>query len=253
MDFRKVFDLIPEEFDRWRPRYCPEAFEEIITRVGLRPGQRMLEIGPAPGQATELRLKTGCDYTGIELGERLCAVLKRKFAGYENLRVIRGDFCEYDFGEEKFDMVFSAATIQWIPEEVAFSRSFSLLKPGGYLVMIANLSDQNALNPPELLRAKDEVYARYFHPPIPYTQRFNKLNAVLYGFETPEVTDHFYDTELTADQFVSRAMTHADHILLPEPDRTLFTEGLRAAINGHGGVWRERNRVNIVKTRKPEK
>ena len=32
MEFRKVFDLIPDEFDRWRPQYCPEAFADMVCR-----------------------------------------------------------------------------------------------------------------------------------------------------------------------------------------------------------------------------
>ena len=30
MDFRKIFDTIPEEFDKWRPRYCEELFNDVI-------------------------------------------------------------------------------------------------------------------------------------------------------------------------------------------------------------------------------
>ena len=38
MDFRKIFDSIPEQFDRWRPRYCEELFEDLIEFAGLGPG-----------------------------------------------------------------------------------------------------------------------------------------------------------------------------------------------------------------------
>ena len=30
MEFRKIFDTIPEQFDRFRPRYSPELFEFLI-------------------------------------------------------------------------------------------------------------------------------------------------------------------------------------------------------------------------------
>lgn len=46
MDFRKVFDSIPEQFDEWRPRYCDELFAELIEYAKLGPGKTVLEIGP---------------------------------------------------------------------------------------------------------------------------------------------------------------------------------------------------------------
>lgn len=251
MDFRKVFDLIPEEFDKWRPRYTQEAFDDIIEYAGMGPGRKMLEMGPGTGQATEPFLKCGCDYTGIELGEHLYHFLQDKFAVYPNARFVNGDFCTYDFGDEKFDMILSAATIQWLPEDIAFKRCCDLLNPGGCLVMIATISDEKARNTSELLADKNAVYDKYFKPSIPYTCSINKMNVVNYGFETPEIKDFCYDADMTADEFVSLTMTNAPHILLAEPDRTAFMEGLRDAINAHGGEWRCRDRVNIVRARKP--
>ena len=73
-----------------------------------------------------------------------------------------------------------------------------------------------------------------------------------YGFLPIEEADYEYDTDMTADDFVSLTMTHADHITLQEPNRSLFMNGLRDAINQHGGIWKCHDRVNIVKARKPE-
>ena len=39
MDFRKVFDSIPEEFDKWRLRYCPELFADFIEYAKLDSGK----------------------------------------------------------------------------------------------------------------------------------------------------------------------------------------------------------------------
>ena len=35
MEFRKIFDSIPEQFDKWRPRYCEEVFSDIIQYAKL--------------------------------------------------------------------------------------------------------------------------------------------------------------------------------------------------------------------------
>ena len=135
MDFRKIFDTIPEEFDRWRPRYCPELFADLAEYGQLGPGKEVLEVGPGTGQATEPVLRTGCSYTAIELGEHLTEFMKKRFREYGNFRIVNGDFETYDFGEQKFDMVYSAAAFQWIPQEIGYPKAWELLKEGGAFAM----------------------------------------------------------------------------------------------------------------------
>ena len=118
MDFRKIFDGIPEEFDKWRTRYCDELFADVIEYSGLNSDKTALEIGPGTGQATKPILKTGCSYLAIELGENLAAFTKNKFKFYDNFHIINADFEKYNFEQNQFDLVYSAATIQWIPEEI---------------------------------------------------------------------------------------------------------------------------------------
>ena len=81
MDFRKTFDRIPEQFDQYRPRYCPELFAELEKVCGLGAGKTVLEIGPGTGQATEPVLKTGCDYTAIGAGRAFHRLYVRKILG----------------------------------------------------------------------------------------------------------------------------------------------------------------------------
>ena len=118
MDFRKVFDAIPEQFDRWRPRYCEQLFSDIIEYSKMGPSKKALEIGPGTGQATEPILKTGCRYLGIELGEHLADYTRNKYSNYANFHIVNADFETYDFGNEAFDFIYSDATIQWIPEDI---------------------------------------------------------------------------------------------------------------------------------------
>lgn len=126
MEFRKVFDTIPKQFDKYRPRYSTELFADLIAYAEIEPGKSVLELGPGTGQATEPILYTGCDYHAIELGEHLAEMMRRKYGKYPNFNLVNDDFITYDFGSQRFDMIYSAATIQWIPEEIAFSKTFSL-------------------------------------------------------------------------------------------------------------------------------
>jgi 16S rRNA A1518/A1519 N6-dimethyltransferase RsmA/KsgA/DIM1 with predicted DNA glycosylase/AP lyase activity len=75
MDFRTIFDTVPEQFDQWRPRYCEELFTDLIAYAKLDPGKTALEVGSGTGQATEPILRTGCAYTTIELSDVFTSIL----------------------------------------------------------------------------------------------------------------------------------------------------------------------------------
>ena len=182
MELRKVFDTIPEQFDRYRPRYSRELFDDLIEYAEIGPGKSVLEIGPGTGQATDPILETGCDYNAIELGEHLYEKMWEKYGRFSNFHIVNDDYITHDFGSQRFDMIYSAATIQWIPEEVAFSKTFGLLKPGGILAMMLTKSDYRTPN--ETLFARiQELYDQYFKPEVPYTHGgFRYDHAPEYGF-----------------------------------------------------------------------
>lgn len=72
--------------------------------------------------------------------------MRQKYGPFPNFHIVNDAFITYDFGSQKFDMIYSAATIQWIPEETAFSKTFELLKPGGTLAMMLTRADYQTPN-----------------------------------------------------------------------------------------------------------
>ena len=203
MEFRKIFDTIPEQFDKYRPRYSAELFAGLIEYAGIGPGKTVLELGPGTGQATDPILNTGCDYHAIELGKHLAGMMERKYGGYPNFSIVNDDFITYDFGIQKFDMIFSAATIQWIPEQVAFSKTFELLKPGGTLAMMYTKGDYKTHNE-DLYNKIQKVYSEYFRPEMEYKRGgFKYTNAVNYGYVDFEKREYYGKRELTADEYVA--------------------------------------------------
>jgi ubiquinone/menaquinone biosynthesis C-methylase UbiE len=231
MDFRKIFDssVPPEVFDKWRTRYCRECFEDVITHSRLGPGKSALEIGPGTGQATEPILKTGCVYLAIELGENFTEAMKKRFGAYENFQIVNADFETHSFGESQFDLVYSAATIQWIPEEIAFPKAYKLLKSGGTLAMMATGTDYQYGNE-ELYSEIQKVYDQYFRPETAYTCSFNCSNAENYGFTGFECRRYYKTRILNADEFVLWKSIMAPHLTLQEPYKSKFFEGIRNAV-----------------------
>lgn len=242
MEFRKVFDTIPEQFDRYRSRYCPELFSELIAYAGIGPGKSVLELGPGTGQATEPVLASGCDYHAIELGEHLFAKMKQKYGDYPNFSIVNDDFITHDFGSERFDMIYSAATIQWIPEDIAFSKTFSLLKPGGTLAMMLKRSDYRTPNE-ALYQEIQKVYTEYFRPDTKYEHGgFHYDNATDYGYTDFEKREYHGQREFTAEEYAAYCGTHGDHIVIPQPYKDKFFEGLKNAVSAAG------NRIVFLET-----
>jgi uncharacterized protein YeaO (DUF488 family) len=46
MELRKIFDTIPNEFDKFRPRYCAQLFDKLINFCPITQDKSVLELGP---------------------------------------------------------------------------------------------------------------------------------------------------------------------------------------------------------------
>lgn len=252
MDFRKIFDssVPPDEFDKWRTRYCDECFADVIEHSKLGAGKTALEIGPGTGQATGPILKTGCSYLAIELGENFTKAMKERFGSFDNFQIVNADFETYDFGQRQFDLIYSAATIQWIPEEIGFPKVYDLLKGGGTFAMMFTVTDDKSAN--EALYAKiQEAYDKYFHPEIKYTCRLECDNVVNYGFTDFERREYPQTRVYNADEYISYIRIHAPHLTLPEPDKSKFFEGVREAILSFDNKITLKDTVTLYLVRKP--
>jgi ubiquinone/menaquinone biosynthesis C-methylase UbiE len=122
---------------RWSDRLL--GTQTTLDRIGLRPGQRVLEIGPGPGRLlipAAKRVLPGGEAVGLDIQpgmiERLKAYATR--AGVSNLTAILGDAIKPNVPAECFDVVFLCTALGEIPNrEAALRQSHTALKPGGVL------------------------------------------------------------------------------------------------------------------------
>ena len=236
MEYRRLFDTIPELFDQYRPRYSAELFHELIKYAQIGPGKHVLELGPGTGQATDPILKTGCDYNAIELGEHLYRKMEEKYGSFPNFSIVNDDFITHDFKNQKFDLIYSAATIQWIPEKIAFEKTFELLVPGGTLAMMLTNGDYKTPNE-ALYNEIQRGYDAYYKPVVPYSEMhepFDYRHAVNYGFVCFEKREFHGKRVFNADQYVAYCHTHSDHMAIPEPDQSRLFETLHQAVKNAG-------------------
>jgi ubiquinone/menaquinone biosynthesis C-methylase UbiE len=121
--------------------------QATLSRMELRPGQRVLEIGPGPGRllipAARQILPAG-EAVGIDIQPGMIDRLKQRSAnaGLNNLTAILGDATQPIVPESSFDLVFVVTTLGEIPDRAAvLAQCFRALRPGGILSVTEMLPD----------------------------------------------------------------------------------------------------------------
>jgi len=61
MDKHLTFNKDVKNYNKWRPIYCIELFNDIIQYSELNKNKKAIEVGIETGQATIPFLMTGCD------------------------------------------------------------------------------------------------------------------------------------------------------------------------------------------------
>ena len=113
--------------------------QTTLDRLGLRPGQRVLEVGPGPGRLlipAARRVSSGGQAVGLDIQPGMIERLKARAAqaGVSNLTTILGDATQPNVAPEYFDVVYLCTVLGEIPDRVAALRQcHKALKPGGLL------------------------------------------------------------------------------------------------------------------------
>jgi 16S rRNA A1518/A1519 N6-dimethyltransferase RsmA/KsgA/DIM1 with predicted DNA glycosylase/AP lyase activity len=78
---RRTFETAADLYDTARPSYPDELFDDLVSLAGLKPGDRLLEIGCATGKATRALLERGFSVVCVEMGAQLAEHARSNLAG----------------------------------------------------------------------------------------------------------------------------------------------------------------------------
>ncbi len=112
---------------------------KTLDRIGFRPGEKVLEIGPGPGRLlipAAMRVLPGGECVGIDIQAKKIERLRKngEKARVTNLTVILGDAAQPHVPEATFDLAFLCTTLGEIPDRsAALAQCHRALKPGGRL------------------------------------------------------------------------------------------------------------------------
>ncbi|MEE1061661.1 MAG: class I SAM-dependent methyltransferase [Ruminococcus sp.] len=247
MDLRKTFNDDVCNYDEARPNYPYELFEAVFDYAPLSENSHVLEIGIGTGQATLPFLQKNMSVTAVELGDRLSAFCKGKFAEFENFSVINDDFLKASLPENSFDLVYSATAFHWIDEKQGFEKINKLLRSGGAVALFWNhpfVGREDDLTN----RASSAVYKKY-RPAQKTIREFCSADTLRYvgllekyGFKDIKTKLFKRIRTLSTEEYLNLINTYSDHLAQPEKIRREFERDMKKAIDEAGG------KINIYDT-----
>ncbi|MEU1591949.1 class I SAM-dependent methyltransferase [Streptomyces sp. NPDC005708] len=125
----RIFDEDAELYDRARPGYPPELYDDLVELAGACPGSRVREVGCGTGRATVPLAGRGRQITAVEAGAHMTAVAAA-------VEVVTADFENWPLPEEPFDAVVSATVFHWIDPAVRTAKAADAPRPGGALAVV---------------------------------------------------------------------------------------------------------------------
>jgi SAM-dependent methyltransferase len=126
----KTFDRAAGYYQRARPDYPGELFDDLIAVTGLVAGDRLLEVGCATGKATLPLARRGFRITCIEPGPQLAAAARRNLARL-GVEIIEGRFEDWRPRQgEQFGLVFVATAWDWVDPAARYAQAWRALRRG---------------------------------------------------------------------------------------------------------------------------
>lgn len=251
-----TFDTAARQYERMRPGYVPELYEDIFRYHPIDETCRALEVGIGGGQATLPILKTGCRVTAVEYGKNFSELCREKFRTFPGFSVVTSKFEDFSGEKGTFDLIYSASAFHWVPEEAGYPRVFDLLKSGGAFARFANHPYKDK-GREELHRAFQEIYAVYMPGSLEgdeYSEAAAKERAdtaMKYGFT--DIRYHLYRRTRTfsAKEYTALLGTYSDHMVIEEQKRRAFFSEIEQAIDRFGGQITIYDTIDLELARKP--
>ena len=138
-DLGRVFNEVPHVYDRVRPTYPDDLFEDLVAITGVDQQSAILEVGCGTGQATRSLAALGCSVSAVEPGEALAVLARQNLQAFPNVEIETTTFEQWDNRDRRFDLLVAAASWHWVDPSIGWRRAHDVLVPGGRLAVLGNV------------------------------------------------------------------------------------------------------------------
>lgn len=254
--FERTFDNASIDYDKIRPIYIKEIYDDIFNYKQINSESHVLEIGMGTGKATQPILDTKCHFIGIEPGKHLADLAKKRFQKYENFSLYNCTLQDFVYSNESFDFIYAATAFHWITEEYGYKRVYKLLKNGGIFARFAYHAGIDK-GRKVLTTEIQELYSKYMYKTTrseEYCEDDARKIAEManeYGFVDVKYKLYYLTKDFTANEYMALLRTYPDHMAIDKSNREKLFNGIYSAINRNGGILTVNYTMDLELARKP--
>ena len=135
----RLFNEVPELYDRVRPTYPDELFVDLAAISGLGRGSSVLEVGCGTGRATRPLAALGCSVTAVEPGAGMAALARQRLGPFPNVEVETSTFEAWEDRGRRYDVLVAASSWHWVDPTVGWRKAHDLVRPGGWMALLGNV------------------------------------------------------------------------------------------------------------------
>jgi ubiquinone/menaquinone biosynthesis C-methylase UbiE len=131
------FSCRVEHYAKYRPGYPPALIPFLKDACGLTGNDVVADVGSGTGVLTEVFLKNGNTVYAIEPNREMRASAERSLRGYNRFRSIAATGERTTLPGRSVDLVAVGRAFHWFEPEKALCEFARILKPAGWVVIIA--------------------------------------------------------------------------------------------------------------------
>lgn len=172
----RSFETVADEYERHRPEYPDGALRWIADRLGLVPGERVLDLGAGTGKLSRGLLALGLDVVAVEPGAPMLAQLRAALPGVE---AVEGAAEAIPLPDASVDAAAAGQAYHWFDPSRAPAELWRVLRPDGGIALVWNWWDvRHSLQRRLCELLWGEVIADVAHEP-PAPQLFEPLGKTI--------------------------------------------------------------------------
>jgi ubiquinone/menaquinone biosynthesis C-methylase UbiE len=239
MEQRFAFDEIASLYKAARPDYPEALIEDVVSYAGLKPNDKILEVGCGSGQATKSFAKRSFPIVAIDPGPEMLRGARESLADFGNVEFLEATFEAWPAKPGEFRLIIAAQSWHWVSPEVRFVKAAEVLSPEGSLAIFGHVPV--GLPAPLLARFKD-IYLRHtgrwgrppeawYLPDGPFKGWFDESGM----FEPVAHQSYPWKWRHTASSYTDFLRTKSELRMLDSAKREEMLDEIATAIDDHGG------------------